>query len=373
MPLKCLRGNEEIYAFNVDSDEAWSALRKANTATKDLRMPCCGAAVVLRTSKLGTRHFAHARRGPCTTAPETAEHLLAKMAIVEGIRMTDWAALPEQAGCTPEGADWRADVMAVKGQAKVAIEVQWSRQDADETRRRQDRYTAGGVRGLWLFRQADFPLGKDIPAFRLLFDGKAKCFRVALPSPCYHPNYLGRDKDQPRYWQQVIDLPRFVHGVLTKRLRFAPALGQRMPMEVEATPTKCWRCHKPTRIVTGLVFAASRVLPGCADIHATIYWFDEIADGPRILAALLPPALLRQYGIGALRPRYSKTEGATYLSNGCVHCDALQGKFFEDRLLRNGEVLFEVEAEFLDELARIGSHEDSHVFRWWFDEREPAD
>lgn len=43
MPLKCLRGEEEIYAFNTKSDEAWESLRKGNAAEKDLRMPCCGA------------------------------------------------------------------------------------------------------------------------------------------------------------------------------------------------------------------------------------------------------------------------------------------------------------------------------------------
>lgn len=69
-----------------------SCLRAANAAACDLRMPCCGAAVVLRTSPLGTRHFAHARRGPCTSAPETAEHLLAKRVVVEGIKRTEWIA-----------------------------------------------------------------------------------------------------------------------------------------------------------------------------------------------------------------------------------------------------------------------------------------
>lgn len=371
MPLKCLRGECEVYAFNVNTNEAWDALRKSNTAAKDLRMPCCAAAVVLRTSKLGTRHFAHARRGPCTTAPETAEHLLAKMAIIEGIRMTDWAALPEQSGCTPEGADWRADVMAVKGQAKVAIEVQWSRQCTDETLRRQERYTAAGVRGLWLFRQADFPLGKGTPAFRLLFDAETKDFRVALPSPYYHPDYIGRNKDEPHYWQQMINLPRFVEGVLTKRLRFAPALGQRMPMDVEAAPTKCWRCHKKTRIITGLVFAASKVLPGHPDIPSTIYEFeDSFPDGVRTLMALLPSALLRSHGIGAIKPRYSKTERRAYISNGCVHCDALQGRFFDHDVAHEGEYVFKVEAEFKAEWGRHEGHEDSNIFRWWFDERE---
>lgn len=373
MPLKCLRGEDEVYAFSIETDEAWDALRKTNASAKDLRMPCCGAAVVLRTSKLGTRHFAHARRGPCTTAPESAEHLLAKMAIIEGIRMAGWTAMPEQSGCTPNGEDWRADVLAVKGKVKVAFEVQWSRQDTAETHRRQERYTAAGVRGMWLFRQADFPLGKDTPSFRLLFDDKAKSFRVAMPSPRYQPSWLGRDKNEGYYWKQVVDLPRFVAGALAGRLRFAPALGQRMPLVVEAAFTQCWRCHKDTRIVTGLTFAASRVLPGHADIPSSIYQFgDSFTDGAKVLMALLPASLLRNHDIGALKPRYSKTERRAYLSNGCVHCDALQGRFFDHEAAWEGEDVLEVEAEFRADWGRHEGHEDSHVFRWWFDEREPV-
>ncbi len=82
MPLKCLNGNEEVYAFNFSSDEDWEDLRKENSKTKALRMPCCNALVTLRTSKLGTKHFAHARIGSCTTAPEKAEHLMPTLTVL---------------------------------------------------------------------------------------------------------------------------------------------------------------------------------------------------------------------------------------------------------------------------------------------------
>ncbi|MFX9027565.1 hypothetical protein ABTN22_19170, partial [Acinetobacter baumannii] len=69
---------------------------------------------------------------------------------------------------------------------------------------------------------------------------------------------------------------------------------------------------------------------GCADIELNLHSFgDNLQDGASVVARMLPRALLKSHGIGELRPRHSRTEGGSYLSNGCVHCDALQGRFFE--------------------------------------------
>jgi competence protein CoiA len=372
MPLKCLRGTEEVYAFEVESDEEWTLLRSENTTARNLRMPCCGAAVVLRTSPLGTRHFAHVRRGPCTTAPETAEHLLAKIVIIEGIRRTAWTAKPEQEGSTPSGDQWKADVLAIKDntKTKAAFEVQWSRQTDEETRQRQTRYKNAGVRGLWLFRQHDFPVEKDVPAFRLIFDEKNKSFLVAIPSPFYHPNYVSsREKDKPLYWQQTVELSRFVEGALTGKLHFGAALNKKMPLEVEAAATECWRCHKETSIFTGLVFAAGKTLLGCPNIHASIYSFDNLGpSGGKVLNSILPPKLLREHGIGVLKSRYSKMEGKSYLSNGCAHCDVLQGKNFDHEVAYDSEKVFDVEVVLDATWATQLLGDSSHLYRWWFDD-----
>jgi competence protein CoiA len=366
MPLKCLRGSEEIYSFNIESDEAWEDLRKANAKAKDLRMPCCQAGVVLRTSKLGTRHFAHARIGSCKTAPETAEHLLAKMAVVDAIRGTEWIPLPEQAGNTPSGEEWRADVLAVKGKAKVAFEIQWSRQDNMETERRQKRYDEAGVRGLWLFRQKDFPIGKETPAFRLVFEPETKTFRILLPSVFYHPEWATKDE---HHWGQSIPLPAFVQGALKGQLRFAPALGLTLPLEVSKVEIQCWRCQKRTGVVMGLNFAASRVLPGCSDISTSIYELTQaLPDGEAVVMSLLPARLLNSHGIGAVKPRYSKAAKGKYLSNGCVHCDALQGQFFEHEYAFESKKTFEIEAEFKAEWGPLLTRSKSQIYRWWFNE-----
>lgn len=369
MPLKCFRDDQPILAFDMETEAAWAALRQENAVQKNLRMPCCGAGVTLRTSKLGTKHFAHSRRGPCATAPESAEHLLAKRAIVDGARMARWDAVTEQAGESAELGPWIADVLATKDVKKIAFEVQWSRQRDDETRRRQARYASSGVRALWLFRQRDIPIDKDVPAVRLAFDEATSSFSARLPSPDHHEWMTAKELDDPGCWSQSIELARFVEGALNGRLRFAPILGLTTPVDVFTEETACWRCAKTTRLVLGITFAASRVLPGCPDVELNLHSFgDQLEDGAGVLARMLPAPLLKRHGIGELRPRYSKAEGGSYLSNGCVHCDALQGRFFEHEHGYNLEKSFEVEARFEPEWAARMEDAGDQIHRWWFDD-----
>jgi len=115
-----------------------------------------------------------------------------------------------------------------------------------------------------------------------------------------------------------------------------------------------------------MTFAASGILSGCPDIHTSIYDMEEqLLDGTAELRKTIPPELLRRNGIGAVKPRKSKTEGRTYLSNGCVQCEALQGRFFEHELAFDA---FETEAEFKAEWMASLAGAKHYVQRWWFDE-----
>lgn len=78
----------------------------------------------MRVSKLGTQHFVHAWRADmCTTAPESAEHLLLKSTILRAVQVAGWNGDVEV--CSPDGAG-RVDVMATKDSLRVAFEVQLS-------------------------------------------------------------------------------------------------------------------------------------------------------------------------------------------------------------------------------------------------------
>jgi competence CoiA-like predicted nuclease len=121
------------------SDDRWlglqAAARKKSVA---LTLPC-GLPGHLRTSRLGTRHFAHnPGGGGCAEhVRETAQHLLAKSIIIRAASAAGWHAEPES-----RGDGWVADVLATKDGRRIAFEVQWSAQTRDEYQHRQGRYEA---------------------------------------------------------------------------------------------------------------------------------------------------------------------------------------------------------------------------------------
>jgi hypothetical protein len=157
MPLRCLDpAGRSIQAFDL-ANEQWRAMEAENRRARHLKMPCCSAPVVLKRSRLGTRFFAHKAVGTCTTAAETEAHLILKAMAVDEARAHGWSVMTEVPGAAPSGEAWRADVLAWRGDRKIAIEIQWSSETNDEILRRQQRYRDSGVRCLWLLRQPSFP------------------------------------------------------------------------------------------------------------------------------------------------------------------------------------------------------------------------
>lgn len=369
MPLKCLRSGIEVFAWDFDEDELWSNLRSENIRSKTLSFSCCESNVIMKTSKLGTRYFAHAARGECNQSGETSEHLLAKSIVCIAGRKAGWTAMPEHSGMTPDGDHWRADAFLFKEASKIAVEIQWSRQGRSETEIRQETLRASGVRGLWLFKQHDFPVSKTTPAFRLIFDQAKRSFDVLLPSRRYDKWLSAREAVDPVYWAQRIPLDRFIEGALQGKLRFSPAISMEMPVEVFAVTVPCWCCHGETGIVTEMRFAASRLFPGCPDIPVLFYEMEEqLSRGVEEAMSILPVDLLRKHGIGEIKPRSSKTAGVRYLSNGCVHCDALQGRFYEHEYAYGSELAFETSAVFKVGWAEQLESSVTSALVWWFDE-----
>jgi hypothetical protein len=45
-------------------------------------------------------------------------------------------------------------------------------------------------------------------------------------------------------------------------------------------------------------------------------------------AAALPAEAVSRMAVGLIKLRFSRTRNGEYLSNGCVHCDALLGDFY---------------------------------------------
>ncbi|SPD46720.1 protein of unknown function [Cupriavidus neocaledonicus] len=256
-----------------------------------------------------------------------------------------------------------------ESQKPVAFKLQWGRLSLNEVSRCQAVFQAAGIRTLWLMRQQSIPVEKTVPAFRLSHNANSNLCVVSLPGLYYHPTFAtSKNSDGPNYWRQNIELGRFVEGALHGKLRFAPQVGHTLPLDVCAAYTDCWRCKKTTGLVIDLCFAASRVLQGAADVTAKIYDFDDEGRGAALLMSALPAAVLAHHGIGPLKPRYSRTEGHPYLSNGCIHCDALQGRFFDHEVAYDAHPIFSIDVLFDD---RWVSHLENReaIDKWWFDDR----
>jgi hypothetical protein len=149
MPLRASVNGVEVLATAL-SEAEWDALRERVMA-EGLRviLPCCGAEGFLRRNHLGTQHFAHKPgANACEMEGETIQHLSAKAEIVRACHASAY-----QASTEIPGEGWRADVLAWRGKARIAFEVQWSFLRLDECEFRQTRYAQTGVRGCWFFRK----------------------------------------------------------------------------------------------------------------------------------------------------------------------------------------------------------------------------
>ena len=143
--------NKEIFSFMLN-DEQWDRL-KYKYKNLSMHMPCCQTRAIPKKSKLGTQYFAHHPSSTCSIPTgESREHQFCKYLILKYLYENGWTVTPEFRGQTPSGEIWIADIYAEKNKAKIAIEIQWSPQNIEETKRRQEKYIASGIRTVWFMR-----------------------------------------------------------------------------------------------------------------------------------------------------------------------------------------------------------------------------
>ncbi len=305
MGLRCIdtRSGKSIHAFEFSTQE-WQSLAAENALKRHLRTPCCQAEIILRRSKLGTQHFVHRFRGSCTSASESEDHRHVKRVIVEVARANGWQAEAEVDGLSTDREPWRADVLLSKSTARIAIEVQWSRQSQGETARRQSRYASSGVRGLWLFQQSRFTASKDIPAVRISGE-PLNGYEVFVPTGS---------------GEQALPLASFITASLNRQYQFGLPLGAAADVGVRCGNMDCYKCGAETLIITGLDIDI-----GPHKLSATISELDNCPDLVRQALQLIPAHI----SLGRITHRYSREAGSRYLSNGCAHCGALIGAHYE--------------------------------------------
>lgn len=147
-----------ISAYDV-SAEVWAALRE-NYRQTSLTMTC-GEQAIPKHSARGLRFFAHHPGAGChlhETGPETAEHHAAKTALAKAGEATGWEAHIEYVS---ENRDWIADVLLIRGDKRIAVEVQWSPQSDQEFARRTRRYQEAGVECRWFLGPSNW--AREVP------------------------------------------------------------------------------------------------------------------------------------------------------------------------------------------------------------------
>lgn len=350
MPLRCTSiYGETIFSFQLD-EQSWISLQHRNKSERHLRMHCCPSNVVLKKSKLGTQFFAHTKRGECTSAPESPEHLLAKQHVSEAVMDAGWVALTEQRGMTPDGDEWIADVLANSGNKNIAFEIQWSPQSLEDTITRQQKYKDSKVRGLWLFKQTQFPISQDTPAFRLRLNNETNSFDVLMPSQHYDPSFISnKDKESEFYWRQIIPLKEFVVGALLGKLCFGPSLGIVMKADVYSVKIECWNCKKITKTLTSIKFLPPELLKNHPQFTLNIYTSYN-GVGMSILDNLLPKEFLRISGISEIKPRY------------CDYCASLLERHFNLDYWHQEKITFTREVTLNSELLNVIKTANY----WWF-------
>jgi len=244
MPLKALLNNLVVHSFEYGSEE-WKCL-KSSPDKLNLFMPCCESRAIPKTSILGTQYFAHSKKGECSTAPESKEHLYLKYCIAQIAKQNGWKVATEYSGQTPNGEIWVADVFCQKGNKKLVFEIQWSYQSLDEYKRRNQKYKASGVRCAWLYRiKGDYSVTAD------------------EKNESYDLPFFGfKNEADNSYIVQRYKLPidDFVRGMLTGDLQWCPQDKNRYFAQVQFSETICKDCGNPRGKIRDLCFYNGGVL-----------------------------------------------------------------------------------------------------------------
>lgn len=309
MPFKAKIDGKTVISIDM-SDEEWNELKK-NTRSKIIskELLCCGNIPYLRTSKLGTKHFVHKTKNNCNWKPESPNHLRAKEIIFKACKEEGWNVEPEYIF-----NDWIADIFATNGNIKIAFEIQWSRQSAEETIRRQSKYENDDVKGLWFFRYIPESLNQNekIPAFTL--STKEGNFFVCIDH------------------FQKIELSSFIKNFLNDNIKFRNNITPKRVQiaNLHKFGMECWRCKR----VTPVIAVHSDYVSLCGhELHSMSISDEDL--GMEILK-LQKHGFKQLTDLAPIKKRYSKTVGNSYWSNGCKWCGAIVGEWFlEDALLEN--------------------------------------
>lgn len=92
-------------------------------------------------------------------------------------------------------------------------------------------------------------------------------------------------------------------------------------VNIRIAPIDCWSCGAESHIVSSMLLMQSSKSAECS--------IADFTDYPGLVPVI--ETWLSESGTqtGKLKSRLSGTRGRAYMSNGCIHCDALFGQHYE--------------------------------------------
>ncbi len=314
MPLVAMVDAVRTVSITLN-DGDWTALQGAIRRKQSTLVLACSKPGHPKTSRLGTRFFAHnPGSGACGEHPgETPQLLLAKTIIIEAATAAGWSADPEV-----RGDGWIADVLAERDGHKIAVEVQWSAQTRDEYVSRQERYAGTGVRCAWFTRHAgSVPApSRELPVFLLTPAGDDMTGSIG---------------------DRELSLNNAVTALLGGRVQFREYVGDGTPCQtiINLLREKCWKCHRDFLIwnVTGMSATGRCGLTQHDHISYELFVEDRIEAAPMVRQAAAQAAADQPVPLATLARRSTKASGTTYLAFVCP-CGAVCGDNFVVDLIR---------------------------------------
>lgn len=381
MAFSCMKNNEPIHSFTY-SLKNWIALKEDKVSI--FKMTCCGNQAILKTSKLSTQFFAHKvkpKNTECSTGSETVEHMHIKYLVSKTLFECGWRVEIEKRGISSKNEKWIADIYAEKGKAKIAIEVQWSRQSFIETKHRQQVYKDSDIRCAWLLRSGsvkdrnaivgDFMhRTESVPVFSIYKNKKDSDSTYQVYNVSKANSERGLIFNPLESTDLVLD--DFVRKLVSGKIKFRPKYSPISQLVLSIVKQQCWACHRVTNTVVRVRFIN------------TLYGFDyEYSHDSKFVdecnketVDLINMSFSQAYHFVPLRSRYSKTEGRNYIANSCIHCDALMGRFFDkqaywrtsydpDTLIETSKLVIPRYDNMTDIKTRLSKKEiDFEVGRW---------
>lgn len=311
--------NKEIYSFMLN-DEQWDRL-KDKYKNLSMHMPCCQTRAIPKKSKLGTQYFAHYPARNCgVNSGESPEHQFCKYLIFKYLHKNGWAVTPEFRSQTPSGEIWIADIYAEKNNVKIAVEIQWSPQSIEETKRRQEKYRQSGIRAVWFMRTTsknkydvlDYQ-SYELPIFSIWLDKETHLLITS-----------GVFKNADFYDLVEIEFTQFFETLMNGGIQYSLKPDSTRFMQLAMNTVTCWKCRNNTNTIM--------------DVNYFMHHKDKVTKIGRTgienisisqCEILNNPNFLQKYQYGFIVERFSKTRRESYLSDGCFHCDALQGTHFK--------------------------------------------